>query len=114
MSDDVPRCASCECTGTQCLALMPIEDGMFICEDCDARIRAGRQSDLFFAYTCGAVEAGKMIVQCDCGLVRQSDRAHGHVADVQLRGWNCRSCRVFNGEEKERLTSCRSCGSARP
>lgn len=29
-----------------------------------------------------------------------------------IRGWFCETCRVFNGEEKEPLTACRSC--ARP
>jgi hypothetical protein len=31
-----------------------------------------------------------------------------------LEGWHCSECRVFNGEAKEVLHICRSCGAARP
>jgi hypothetical protein len=31
-----------------------------------------------------------------------------------LPGWDCTSCRVFNGEAKMRLEECRSCGAPRP
>lgn len=34
--------------------------------------------------------------------------------DVKIKGWNCRTCRVFNGEEKEYRMRCRSCDAARP
>lgn len=69
--------------------------------------------DICFAYTCGAVQAGSMVVLCDCGCVRQHDRPHDFAADVQLKGWFC-WCGIFNGEEKERLNICRTCGVARP
>lgn len=32
---------------------------------------------------------------------------------LNVRGWKCRACGVFNGEEKERLSACRSCGLGR-
>jgi len=32
---------------------------------------------------------------------------------ILLKGWSCRACGVFNGEEKERRSECRSCGLAR-
>ncbi len=36
--------------------------------------------------------------------------------DLKFKGWNCRSCRVFNGEEKETQISCRNpmCNAPRP
>ncbi len=34
--------------------------------------------------------------------------------DIRLKGWNCRRCGVFCGEEKETLTTCRSCDAPRP
>lgn len=64
-------------------------------------------------YTCGAIQACAMVVTCECGLIRQHDRPHDYVADVQLRGWIC-YCGIFNGEEKERMTTCRTCGAPRP
>ena len=67
-----------------------------------------------FEYACGAVQARAMIVRCHCGLVRQHDRPHGFIADVQLRGWQCSCCGVFNGEEKERRELCRTCETKRP
>ncbi len=70
-------------------------------------------NEIAFAYACGAVQAGTMVVLCDCGCVRQHDRPHDYVADIQLRGWNC-YCGIFNGEEKERQGSCRTCGAPRP
>ena len=33
---------------------------------------------------------------------------------IELAGWNCTVCRVFNGEEKERREACRACGSPKP
>lgn len=30
-----------------------------------------------------------------------------------FKGWICRACGVFNGEEKHRRSDCRSCGLAR-
>ncbi len=66
-----------------------------------------------FAYACGAVQAGSMIVLCACGCVRQHDRPHDYVADIQLRGWTC-WCGAFNGEETGRREACRTCEAARP
>ncbi len=34
--------------------------------------------------------------------------------DIKLKGWNCPACKVFNGEEKEVMHVCRSCGGDRP
>jgi hypothetical protein len=28
---------------------------------------------------------------------------------IEIRGWDCPRCRVFNGEEKEHLARCRAC-----
>lgn len=38
----------------------------------------------------------------------------GLVSELALPGWFCVRCRIFNGEAKERLTSCRCCGGGRP
>ena len=76
--------------------------------------RLRRESEIVHEYTCGAVQAGAMVVRCStCGCVRQHDRPHDYVADLQLRGWFC-YCGIFNGEEKERQIECRTCGAVRP
>jgi hypothetical protein len=33
---------------------------------------------------------------------------------ILLPGWDCPSCRCFNGSAKEILTECRSCGWPKP
>ena len=33
---------------------------------------------------------------------------------IMIRGWHCRSCQAFNGEERVMLERCRSCDVARP
>lgn len=43
-------------------------------------------------------------------LAHAVGRQSGH----RIKGWNCPACRVFNGEEKERRSECRSCGEKRP
>jgi hypothetical protein len=32
---------------------------------------------------------------------------------LPLKGWTCSACAAFCGEEKERLSACRTCGLAR-
>lgn len=32
---------------------------------------------------------------------------------IYLKGFHCRACGAFNGDEKERRSDCRSCGLAR-
>lgn len=34
--------------------------------------------------------------------------------DIRLRGFTCRVCRVFTGEEHSIQTACRSCATPRP
>ncbi len=34
--------------------------------------------------------------------------------DIKLKGWECRTCRRFNGEEKETRHECSACGAFRP
>lgn len=44
--------------------------------------------------------------------MKEADSAR--LADgLLLKGWMCKSCGVFNSEEKEHRPACRSCGSAR-
>lgn len=38
--------------------------------------------------------------------LKQRIKEHG----IMLKGWNCEACKAFNGEEKEKLGFCRSCG----
>jgi hypothetical protein len=33
---------------------------------------------------------------------------------ILLPGWDCPSCRAFNGSAKEKLQTCRCCGASRP
>jgi hypothetical protein len=35
-------------------------------------------------------------------------------AGIILPGWHCPKCQGFNGDAKERLTSCRACEAPRP
>lgn len=35
-------------------------------------------------------------------------------AGINLPGWDCASCGLFNGEKKERRETCRGCEARRP
>jgi hypothetical protein len=77
-------------------------------------VRERPEPAIVHEYTCGAIQAGAMVVRCStCGCIRQHDRPHDFVADIQLRGWIC-YCGIFNGEEKERQNECRTCQARRP
>lgn len=45
-----------------------------------------------------------------CGVLSKAEPPTG----ILLPGWTCPACRIFNGEQKERLEICRSCDAPRP
>ena len=47
------------------------------------------------------------------GLADAVDEAGKRVKLSLAPGWLCGACGVFNGDAKERLSACRSCGMAR-
>jgi hypothetical protein len=47
------------------------------------------------------------------GLADAVDEAGKRVKLALSPGWICGACGVFNGDAKERLSACRSCGMAR-
>lgn len=65
--------------------------------------------------TCGVITAGSRIVLCACGCVRETGKPHAFLAEL-TKGWVCpkSECGVFNGEEKERRETCRTCEAKRP
>ncbi len=40
-------------------------------------------------------------------------RTRGMMGGIILKGWECKACRRFNGEEKEKRWECSACGAAK-
>lgn len=68
-------------------------------------------------------EGGKWICGCDFAAhsnhqeaddCRLKEFRQAYVVEALARGWFCRACGVFNGDEKVFLTKCRNCEAARP